>query len=1189
MRGVPRRINYQRFRCKTLLSFILVLNVALFVVFNGIVILYREPLDRDSTDFEFQVLKSEKSRENHCSEEIEENLVFSKDKITPPDKDETETLPINVRDYNDDNDDDDKKGDANDVEIDDDERSKENDNDEGDNDEGDNDEGDNDEGDNDEGDNDAGDNDEGDNDEGDSHGEIEEEQQQINVKEEYEEIATVSYNTPQNKPLEQEKGGIEGKGDKGEEEEEDDTQRIYLGGQPSFALDQNAIIPSHSPTVGNVYPPTTKSSNYIPLNAEITTTEEDHPPVNKLAFATAEPMTQEILDRIAEDMEVRFEVLEDIKKAKVTLRNKGMKPINANRWSIHFCVTTGMEHRHLVHKPEGYVLPNQTSIKLTHFNGCAYKLEPTKDFKAILPGNSLEFTVNIGPTIARSDLGPRWYVAAVGLQSKVISNTAGESLDFVLLSRGKRPWDRFRHNDVEDLGTAPLLVIPTPLEILGLNVSRKIHIDNEWIVVGELGLENEAKFLADKLRLQKFLSPTNDRRVIKLWRNETQFKRTDDEGKTSNQASSESYQLTVDATEELITITGIGNAGVFYGIQTLLALVDDQGLVPQVSIEDSPRFPYRGLMVDVARNFQPKQEIMKLLDVMAMYKMNKFHFHLSDNEGWRLEIPGIQELTLVGGKRCYDEKERTCILSQFGSGPDTTTSGTGHYSTEDYGEILRHATQLHIQVIPEFDFPGHSHAAIKSMLSRHDRLLQEGKEKEARMYLLNDFRDESRYLSVQAFTDETASVCLNSTYDLMEYVLRMLVSLHSDIQPLTVFHFGGDEVPGGAWQKSPECEKLAETLNIRYHTPQTHRLLKGYFLKRISNITAKMGIELAGWGDFLFERKNRTVLPREFFFNKEVYSFAWSTTGASRNNREVSSMANHGYKVVLSNPDYIYLDHPYEPNQDERGKYWATPYSDTRKIFSFMPDSLYEDIDQIRNCTKLKGFVDGRRNVLGVEAAVWGETIRTSDQMFGMLFPRLIALAERAWHKAPWENISNRQVQDREKAGDWVKFANTLGYRELGRLDKMNVRYHMTPPGARLVGKRLEARAMLPGLRVEYSTDKGVTWNDVTFETEVDGRVKLRTRSTDNKTVSREIELQQTTPTQAPKAETKIGGNTESKREQEIENNHMNVNDNDTKGSDNDNEGNEGNNSDKEPDRDIREKESDNETDNLNNEGNNSL
>ena len=147
--------------------------------------------------------------------------------------------------------------------------------------------------------------------------------------------------------------------------------------------------------------------------------------------------------------------------------------------------------------------------------------------------------------------------------------------------------------------------------------------------------------------MQKFLSQTNDRRVIKLRLDETQLETTKDGGTKLNLSSSEAYHLTVDVTEELITITGTGNVGVFYGIQTLLALMDDQGLVPQVSIRDSPRFPYRGLMVDVARNFQSKQEIIKLLDVMAMYKMNKLHFHLSDNEGWRLEIPGIEELTLV--------------------------------------------------------------------------------------------------------------------------------------------------------------------------------------------------------------------------------------------------------------------------------------------------------------------------------------------------------------------------------------------------------------------------------------------------------------------------------------------------------------------------------------------------------------
>ena len=109
----------------------------------------------------------------------------------------------------------------------------------------------------------------------------------------------------------------------------------------------------------------------------------------------------------------------------------------------------------------------------------------------------------------------------------------------------------------------------------------------------------------------------------------------------------ESYDLQVDNFKEVITITGEAPAGVYYGVQTLLALINDKGEVPQVSIKDSPRFSYRGLMLDVARHFKPKHEILKLLDVLAMYKMNKFHFHLSDSQGWRLQIPGLEELTTV--------------------------------------------------------------------------------------------------------------------------------------------------------------------------------------------------------------------------------------------------------------------------------------------------------------------------------------------------------------------------------------------------------------------------------------------------------------------------------------------------------------------------------------------------------------
>ena len=143
--------------------------------------------------------------------------------------------------------------------------------------------------------------------------------------------------------------------------------------------------------------------------------------------------------------------------------------------------------------------------------------------------------------------------------------------------------------------------------------------------------------------MQKSLSHTTNRKAIKLTLGEVPLETP----LPSNQSSSESYQLDVNVSEELIEITGTGKTGVFYGIQTLLAITDDQGLVPQVSIKDSPRYSYRGLMLDVVHNFQPKGEVMKLLDVMAMYKMNKFHFHLSDNEGWRLEIPGLEELTSV--------------------------------------------------------------------------------------------------------------------------------------------------------------------------------------------------------------------------------------------------------------------------------------------------------------------------------------------------------------------------------------------------------------------------------------------------------------------------------------------------------------------------------------------------------------
>ncbi|KAJ7372788.1 hypothetical protein OS493_016707 [Desmophyllum pertusum] len=145
---------------------------------------------------------------------------------------------------------------------------------------------------------------------------------------------------------------------------------------------------------------------------------------------------------------------------------------------------------------------------------------------------------------------------------------------------------------------------------------------------------------------------------------------------------------------------------------------------------------------------------------------------------------------------------------------------------------------------------------------------------------------------------------------------------------------------------------------------------------------------------------------------------------------------------------------------------------------------------------------------------MWGELVRTADQMNGMIFPRLLALAERAWHKASWEDLEGGE-RNKEIGEDWVKFANTLGYRELGRLDKMGMAYRVPPPIARVICKeavcnKLHVTTELPGLKVEFSTDDGLTWNDITAETEVNGDIKLRTRSADQNRFSRVIRLDRT-------------------------------------------------------------------------------
>src|SRR3989442_5060604 len=197
-------------------------------------------------------------------------------------------------------------------------------------------------------------------------------------------------------------------------------------------------------------------------------------------------------------------------------------------------------------------------------------------------------------------------------------------------------------------------------------------------------------------------------------------------------------------------------------------------------------------MLDIARNFHPKPVVLRTLDLLARYKLNVFHLHLTDDAGGRIELPSLAALTAVGARRARTLDSGTHLPPAFGSGPDIDRPwGSGFYSRADYVEILRYAAARHIEVIPELEMPGHARAAIRAMQANPQ-------------YRLNDPDDRSVYTSAQGYHDNVMNPVLESTYRFIERVVGDLVTLHREAGgPLRHIHMGCDEVPASGWQGSP--------------------------------------------------------------------------------------------------------------------------------------------------------------------------------------------------------------------------------------------------------------------------------------------------------------------------------------------------------------------------------------------------
>lgn len=814
-------------------------------------------------------------------------------------------------------------------------------------------------------------------------------------------------------------------------------------------------------------------------------------------------------------------------KAVITLTNKG-EAVTDKDWAIYF------------HSIRPILEVANDQFKVSHIMGDLHKLEPTDKFTGFPAKQAVEIpVVNEYWQLFVTDVLPRWYVTAEGATAKMIANTDTEDLfQFVtpLDGQWKRTPDdknilmtaeaRFEKNsDVKALNLATLRgqIIPTPQEVKisgqDVDLSKGVKLD-----LSALGADAQeaVKSRFALLGVKEGSYPIRTEIAVKAF--------------AGDEAISGAYQLHIGANEAVIT--GFDQAGVFYGLQSLLSLIPSSGeqKIARLEAKDAPRFDYRGIQLDVGRNFHSKDAVLRLLDQMSAYKLNKFHFHLTDDEGWRIEIPGLPELTDIGSKRCHDLSEKTCLLPQLGSGPDSNNNGSGHFSRTDYIDILKYAKARQIEVIPEIDMPAHARAAVISMEARYERLMKEGKEKEANQYRLLDPTDTSNTTGVQ-FYNRTGYLnpCLDSSRNFVDKVIGEIQQMHKEAGvPLNTWHFGGDEAKniylgaGYTDQKKPEAGKgiidqskqdkpwaksqVCQTM-VKEGKVADVEHLSSYFGIEVSKLVKAHGIgTMQAWQDGLKDAKNAAEFATDHVNVNFWDTLYWGGFDS------VNDWANKGFRVIVSNPDYVYLDFPNEVHPVESGYYWGTRFSDERKIFSFAPDNMPQNaetsLDRDGNPFSAKSDKPWP-GAYGLSAQLWSEVVRTDNQMEYMIYPRMIAVAERAWHRAGWEQ--DYQAGREYKGGethlvdvkaldkDWSRFANLLGHRELAKLDKAGINYHLPVPGARVVGSKLEANTSFPGMVVEYSTDGGKNWlrYDNKARPQVSGEVQIRTASPDGKRFSR--------------------------------------------------------------------------------------
>lgn len=398
----------------------------------------------------------------------------------------------------------------------------------------------------------------------------------------------------------------------------------------------------------------------------------------------------------------------------------------------------------------------------------------------------------------------------------------------------------------------------------------------------------------------------------------------------------------IDFNAERVRITGETETGLLYGLITLGQILRGARLhLRQFSfpttgrIEDSPAMVWRGSHLDVARRYYAKDEVERFIAILAWNKLNVLHWHLSDDEAWRVEIDAYPQLTGKGAWRGYG----MAVPPLLGSGPERTG---GYYSKADIREIVALATEFGVDVVPEIDVPGHCYAMLQAIPA------------------LRDAGENAPYYSIQSFPNNCLNPAVEATYGAIETIFSEMLELF----PSRYFHVGADEVPEDAWHSSPLANKLRAKLGVTGTAP-----LQALFLQRLQAFLTAKGRITGAWE----EASHGGGIDKA-----NCYLVGWRTTEGSQR------LAAEGYEVVVAPGQAYYLDMANSEDWHECGAAWAG-WSSPEKAYNFEPAAGWNEAE--------------RAKLLGVQACIWSEPMTDRAVFDRLVFPRLSAIAETGWSR----------------------------------------------------------------------------------------------------------------------------------------------------------------------------------------------